>query len=220
MVYFSWGLRWSEFILSNWILLIAFDYLNIAVVRNKMFEKRLRKVRAKYKILVQRELTLIAKEADSSTDHQHGYVQLVLRKYKRGTRKHRHRPFRLRHVRHKRGKMLMLDLLQEASKNHELNMARNIPNPEGDETFLAFATAKTRFKKEMYFDTDSFPIKVDNCCTTSISPSLEDFIPETLQPVHTKCIAGISGIRIPITQKGTLCWKIIDDEGTTRDNYP
>ena len=70
--------------------------------------------------------------------------------------------------------------------------------------------------KHPNFDTDSVPIKVDNCCTRTISFCREDFLEDTLTPVHNKVVKSFSGTLTPITHEGTIQWWVSDDDGTTR----
>jgi GAG-pre-integrase domain len=67
------------------------------------------------------------------------------------------------------------------------------------------------------WDTDSSRIRVDNCCTKSISNEITDFDPTTLVPVIDQFIHGtVEGSGLPIKQMGTIVWKILDDTGTPR----
>jgi hypothetical protein len=68
----------------------------------------------------------------------------------------------------------------------------------------------------MCFDTDSRPIKIDNCFSRSMSFSRADFISGTLQPVSNASVIGYSGSRTKITHKGTIRWYISDDAGKTQ----
>ncbi len=68
----------------------------------------------------------------------------------------------------------------------------------------------------MRFDTDSVPIKVDNCCTRTISFCRDDFIEETLTPVENKVVKSFSGTLTPITHQGTIRWWVTDDDGVSR----
>jgi hypothetical protein len=62
------------------------------------------------------------------------------------------------------------------------------------------------------FDTDSIPIRVDNCATASISNDLKDF-EGPVTPVRGR-VKGITGYTNNIgMMRGTIAWKIEDDEG-------
>ena len=62
----------------------------------------------------------------------------------------------------------------------------------------------------IHFDTDSKPLKIDNCATRSISNNIDDFV-GTLTP-SSAAITGIGG-KIEQVMEGTICWWIEDDEG-------
>jgi hypothetical protein len=65
------------------------------------------------------------------------------------------------------------------------------------------------------WDSDSFPIRVDNCCTKTISFDINDFDKESLEPVLNRTVSGfVEGSTTAIEQKGTIRWKILDDAGT------
>jgi hypothetical protein len=70
--------------------------------------------------------------------------------------------------------------------------------------------------KKVRFDTDSFEIKVDNCCTRSITPYVGDFV-GTVTPVHGHSVRGFNGQSTKITNMGTVRWTINDDDGVARD---
>jgi hypothetical protein len=63
----------------------------------------------------------------------------------------------------------------------------------------------------MRFDTDSEPVKTDNCSTRTMSCSIHDFLPDTLRPVKDKNLHGFGGSLIPISHQGTIKWSFIDD---------
>jgi hypothetical protein len=88
----------------------------------------------------------------------------------------------------------------------------NIDNPiRSDNTFdnEAIALGVVRF------DSDSVPIKVDNCCTQSMSHNINEFIRGTLKRVHYKKVKGFGNSITDITYIGTLRWVITDDDGVT-----
>ena len=66
---------------------------------------------------------------------------------------------------------------------------------------------------EVTFDTDSIPIRVDNCATASISNNLKDF-EGPLTPVRGR-VKGISGYTNVGMKKGIIKWDIEDDTGRT-----
>ena len=59
-------------------------------------------------------------------------------------------------------------------------------------------------------DSDSFIIAVDNCCTTSVTNNLKDFIEP---PKDRKTAVSGMGGTILATARGTVRWKIEDDDG-------
>lgn len=60
------------------------------------------------------------------------------------------------------------------------------------------------------FDTNSFEIAIDNCCSTCITNSLDDFIGTPTK--IDKPVVGIGGTAT-IAYQGTIQWDIIDDLG-------
>jgi GAG-pre-integrase domain len=62
------------------------------------------------------------------------------------------------------------------------------------------------------FESDSFSIKIDNCCTKTISGYKEDFIPDTLTTVSDKVVKGFGNTITSITHTGTIKWTFLDDE--------
>jgi hypothetical protein len=75
----------------------------------------------------------------------------------------------------------------------------------------------TNYSTAVRFDTDSFPVKIDNCCTQTMSGFKADFIPETLVAIQGKHVIGFANTKTMITHKGTITWQIADDEGATHD---
>jgi hypothetical protein len=64
------------------------------------------------------------------------------------------------------------------------------------------------------FDSDSFPIQIDSGASRSISNDNSHF--ESIEPLDTNDPAGIlgpTGDKSPIKGKGTIRWKIEDDNG-------
>jgi hypothetical protein len=73
---------------------------------------------------------------------------------------------------------------------------------------LALALSNT-----VRFETDSVPVKIDNCCTQSMSGFESDFMHGTLKQLHNVHVYGFADTRKPITHKGTIQWTITDDQG-------
>jgi GAG-pre-integrase domain len=69
------------------------------------------------------------------------------------------------------------------------------------------------------WDTDSILIRVDNCCTRSISFDVRDFDPSTLQDAPERLVVSgfVSETNTPITKIGTIVWKIVDDDGNNQE---
>jgi hypothetical protein len=70
------------------------------------------------------------------------------------------------------------------------------------------------------FDSDSIPIRVDNCSSRTISGYKTDFVETTLQDVTTSMtITGFGNTQTSITHIGTIRWTILDDDGIQRTIY-
>jgi hypothetical protein len=74
---------------------------------------------------------------------------------------------------------------------------------------MAMATY-SRYPHRVHFDTDSYEILVDNCCSKSITNCLEDFI--ALTRSSNMIIKGFNGATAT-TKVGTVQWKLQDDTG-------
>jgi hypothetical protein len=61
------------------------------------------------------------------------------------------------------------------------------------------------------FDSDSFPIAIDNCSSRTMTNSRRDFLPGTLQRCNI-AVKGISG-SVRCRLQGTVQWHIEDDQG-------
>jgi hypothetical protein len=71
--------------------------------------------------------------------------------------------------------------------------------------------AKTQNRRDLGYDSDSFWMAVDNCCSSCISNCIADFV-GPLQTVIAG-VKGISGTQVIATKKGVLRWRIADNEG-------
>ena len=69
-------------------------------------------------------------------------------------------------------------------------------------------------KTDNGYDTDSFMIAVDNCCSRCITNSLDDFI-EPPKKTNVR-VRGIGG-DVSATMIGTVTWNIDDDDGVTHE---
>jgi hypothetical protein len=85
-----------------------------------------------------------------------------------------------------------------------------------DITFMPATTSSSagrdrKGQSDLGLDSDSYWMAVDNCCTSCISNCLADFIgPMTKVVARMK---GIGGVQIVASMKGTLRWRISDDDG-------
>ena len=70
-------------------------------------------------------------------------------------------------------------------------------------------------KERVPFDTDSVPLRIDNCATASLLPHKSDFI-GVLVPVRRR-IHGIGGSVQCDIMMGTLRFSIEDDDGVIHD---
>ena len=64
--------------------------------------------------------------------------------------------------------------------------------------------------KYVHFDSDSFKIAVDNCCTRCLTNNLQDFIGKPT-PI-TSPVVGIGGTT-RLAYKGTVWWNFEDNQG-------
>jgi hypothetical protein len=77
-------------------------------------------------------------------------------------------------------------------------------------TLVAYTTTQPKYTK-LTFDTDSYEIMVDNCCSQSITNNIKDYIdPPTNTSVQIK---GYNGTSTTTTKNGTVLWKWSDDKG-------
>ena len=95
------------------------------------------------------------------------------------------------------------------TKSHTCNWARQLCLMTA--VVAMTSAAPTLSAHQSYFDSDSFPIKIDNCATKSISPSIDDFI-GPLEDVHNVRVKGIGGT-VTGVKRGTIRWYIEDDLG-------
>jgi hypothetical protein len=71
-------------------------------------------------------------------------------------------------------------------------------------------SAMQKRRAQMEFDTDSYEILIDNCCSHSLTNSKEDFIEP---PVKSKVrVRGCNG-HTNSTMVGTVKWRVKDDNG-------
>jgi hypothetical protein len=68
----------------------------------------------------------------------------------------------------------------------------------------------------MEFDTDSFDILIDNCCSHTLTNDINDYIePPVKSSVRVRGYNGSTNS----TMVGTVKWKIKDDNGKTHNSY-
>jgi hypothetical protein len=68
------------------------------------------------------------------------------------------------------------------------------------------------------FDSDSFIIHIDNGASATMSNKRDHF--ETLHPLkpnESNHIAGVNGRVIPVKGRGTVKWKLEDDDGVIHE---
>jgi hypothetical protein len=68
-------------------------------------------------------------------------------------------------------------------------------------------------KEHIDFGTDSFPVKVDNCASRTMSYCCSDFIQSSMRKVTQKGVRGFGKTITPITHIGTIRWQIYDVNG-------
>jgi hypothetical protein len=126
------------------------------------------------------------------------------------------RRFFLRSVRYKYRKMCICSLLTRTSSY----TPKRRYTPHGPDTNNTIANAidasSSGRKAEMLFDTESFPIKIDNCCTRTMSHRKRDFVVGSMKPVQNLTVKGYGGSNTSITHHGTISWTIQDDNGTSQ----
>jgi GAG-pre-integrase domain len=124
--------------------------------------------------------------------------------------------YSMREVPWKRGVMKRISLLAFASNTIGSALMRKRHLRGSIHGFHAFITNTKAKSKRMAFDTDSFPIKIDNCCTCCISPNMGDFI-GPVQVVTDKAVQSFNGQVTPVRHMGTIRWMIDDDQGVARE---
>jgi len=77
---------------------------------------------------------------------------------------------------------------------------------------LIASTAMQNGLNLMHFDTESVPIKVDNCCSKCITNDIQDMIPSSIKQT-AKIVKGFKGEQCAATCHGTICWSWDDDLG-------
>ena len=96
---------------------------------------------------------------------------------------------------------------RQSANQARINLLRRISH------FAYEATSnqnKNNHKNNIVFDSDSYPIMVDNGASYSITNDLKDFIEPPIQKGIK--INGFNGSKTP-ARTGTVQWKILDDKG-------
>lgn len=76
---------------------------------------------------------------------------------------------------------------------------------------VALSARSDKHDHNVFFDTDSAIVGIDNRCTACITPYLDDF--ELPPGTETYTIKGFGGSRSKGAKKGTVVWKFSDDKG-------
>jgi Reverse transcriptase (RNA-dependent DNA polymerase)/GAG-pre-integrase domain len=141
-------------------------------------------------------------------------------KYCNVRKKRSSRLYRLRQVKYVRRCYLLCSLLAYSNNSGTLAPGKHRqPVVEQVEKYRtdACSTMTNPSDQRICFDTDSVPIKIDNCSSRSMSFSRADFVTATLKPVYNTSVTGYSGSKTPITHKGTIRWFVADDNGQTQE---
>ena len=87
----------------------------------------------------------------------------------------------------------------------------------GDVTFMPATSSSSGRdvlgQRDLGFDSDSHWVAVDNCCTSCISNCLDDFVGPMTRV--TARVRGIGGVQVIATLKGSVRWRINDNDGRT-----
>jgi hypothetical protein len=111
-----------------------------------------------------------------------------------------------------------MDKHQSSTIKRRLALMVNVASDPGDpkDQFdmddVAFALSNT-----IRFDTDSIPVKVDNCCTKTMSGFESDFIKGTMKVLVGVNVYGFADSKSQITHTGTIRWRTTDDERIEHD---
>jgi hypothetical protein len=127
------------------------------------------------------------------------------------------RRYSMRSIPWKKGAMKKISLLAFATNTIGAAKMRTHFQKGQVHGVFAFLTRSTKKQsKQLRFDTDSFMIKVDNCCTCCISPDIGDFV-GPVETVTDKAVQSFNGQMTKVKHKGTIRWTINDDQGIARE---
>jgi len=86
---------------------------------------------------------------------------------------------------------------------------------QGSYPAISYATTTstpTAEANSLNFDSDSAAVKIDNCTSACITNTVKDMIPSTVRKIQVP-VKGFMGKQCMATYKGTLHWRIKDDDG-------
>jgi hypothetical protein len=158
-------------------------------------------------IISQCVLTMIIIEAyvhirgDKSDKYQDWQWRLMQTIFVKSKRKNRHKRRLKSNNSGSRGFRRLVTIL---SAGHQLMAMSNIINKP--------SVGHDYVNKNMC-DTDSFAIKIDNCCTQTMSGYRSDFIETTMKLITGQQVIGFGKTKNEITHIGTVKWNIYDDNG-------
>jgi hypothetical protein len=138
--------------------------------------------------------------------------------------KHPPRPARLRQVKWVPRAIMLCLLLTATEAAQGSEGAMDMPHAymqtcsECDTTMSATAMAAgTGTKRPRLFDTDTFPIKVDNCASRTTSPFEKDFVAGTLKRIRGCSVEGYTVQTMMVTREGTVQWMFENNKGKVRE---
>jgi hypothetical protein len=121
--------------------------------------------------------------------------------------------------------MMLCLLLTATEADHGSEGAMDMPQGNAPQTShgwdvamsVTAITSGMGAKRPRLFDTDSFPIKVDNCASRTMSLFTQDFFAGTHKETRNHSVLGHAGQRTMITHEGTIQWKFENAKGQARD---
>jgi hypothetical protein len=182
----------ADIILYTFI--ISVPYLQTSILQNKRTQPRLYKFLYKWKL----QMARLNKQLDIHFKTHYKVAEYNIKQPQTRVPEITPTPYGYRKwVRRKRARRLCIN-------NHMTLAKPHIP-------FVEARTTTKRQARRLFFDTDSFPILVDNCCSKSITNNIKDFI-DPPKNTLTK-IKGYNGLSTKPLQIGTVKWPIRDDKG-------
>jgi Reverse transcriptase (RNA-dependent DNA polymerase) len=138
---------------------------------------------------------------DRSTKYQNWQWKLLQSLFVKSKRKNRRRHRLKLNNPGSRGMRRLITIL---SAGHQLMAMSNVINKPSIDIDNAYNHMN---------DTDSFAIKIDNCCTQTMSGYRSDFIESTIKSISGQQVVGFGKTKSDITHIGTVRWNIYDDSG-------